>query len=316
MGVGARSVDLNLLEPLDALLRERSVTAAANRVGVTQPAMSASLAKLRRHFGDPILVRAGRGYRLTPFAEALRPQVESALADAHTALLSGGGAFDPSSTQREFVVLASDYAIAMLGAPVAKAVRRAAPLSRLVLSHFDAPTILANPRRIDRVDGLILPHGFLTEYPHVEVFDDRWVCVAAVDNARVGSELTVDDMRSLTWVTPYHEPWLTTVAERELRMHGIELSSGLVSDSILSLPFLVADSDMAALVPARLARHAAAAGGVRVLDCPVPLTALSEAMWWHPSRTSDPAHAWLRRMISTTGRRLGLTAPPGTHPQG
>ncbi|MFT4288925.1 LysR family transcriptional regulator [Nocardioides sp.] len=308
--MGARTVDLNLLEPLDALLRERSVTAAARRTGVTQPAMSASLAKLRRHFDDAMLVRVGNRYRLTPFAEALRPQVERALADAHATLLSGAGAFDPRSTEREFAVLASDYAIAMLGPRIVELLRRAAPRSRLAFSHFDAPTLLTDPRIIDQVDGLILPHGYITEYPYAEVFGDRWVCLVAHDNSAVGEELSLEVMKGLTWIRTYRDAWLGTVAERQLRMQGVELRTGLISDSFLSLPFLVAGSDMVALVPSRLARQAARAGDVRVLECPVRITGLNEALWWHPSRTGDPAHSWLRRIISAAGRGLSPTDEP------
>lgn len=302
--MGLKTVDLNLLRPLLALLEEESVTGAARREGVSQPAMSASLAKLRRQFDDPLLVRNGNRYRRTALADELRPQVEQALATALSAL-AGPAHFEPRNLERDFQLLASDYAIAMIGAALAGAVREAAPRARVVLSQFDAATTASNPRVLERADGLLLPHGFIADYPCVDVFSDGYSCLVSTDHPNVADVLTLDDMRRERWVTTYRESWLSTAAERQLRMQGVELRSGLVADSFLSLPFLVAESDMLALVPTRLASRVVRGGSLKVLECPVSLTGIREALWWRDSLTDDPAHTWFRRIVTSVGASLG-----------
>src|SRR3954466_7494989 len=117
--VNIASLDLNLLVSLDALLQERSVTRAAARMGLSQPALSASLARLRRHFGDELLARTGNEYRLTPLAAQLKPRVRLALEGVER-VFTAQPEFDPSESTREFSVLLSDYASALLGSALAE----------------------------------------------------------------------------------------------------------------------------------------------------------------------------------------------------
>src|SRR3954452_15208537 len=112
--VNLASLDLNLLVSLDALLQERSVTRAAARIGLSQPALSASLARLRRHFGDELLTRAGNEYRLTPLAVQLRDLARPALTGVER-VFTAQTEFDPARSNREFHLLVSDYGVAVLG---------------------------------------------------------------------------------------------------------------------------------------------------------------------------------------------------------
>src|ERR687889_2784739 len=105
--VNLASLDLNLLVSLDALLQERSVTRAAARMGLSRPALSASLARLRRHFGDELLTRAGNEYRLTPLAAQLKERVRIALTGVER-VFTAQDEFDPGSSTREFTLLVSD----------------------------------------------------------------------------------------------------------------------------------------------------------------------------------------------------------------
>src|SRR5829696_6453088 len=108
------NLDLNLLVPLDALLRERSVTRAAASLGLSQPSLSSSLARLRRHFQDELLTRVGNSYELTPVAVQLRKRTEAALVGVERAFATEPG-FDPATSQREYRIVASDYPMAVLG---------------------------------------------------------------------------------------------------------------------------------------------------------------------------------------------------------
>jgi Mn-dependent DtxR family transcriptional regulator len=120
------NLDLNLLVALRELTRERSVTRAAQRVGVTQPAASAALARLRRHFGDELLVREHGEYALTPLGEQLAAQVE-AVCGAAERLFAASADFDPATSDREFTLVMADYTIMVMGEALSHALQRAAP---------------------------------------------------------------------------------------------------------------------------------------------------------------------------------------------
>src|SRR6266699_4979020 len=120
------NLDLNLLVSLDALLQERSVSRAAARLGLSQPSLSGSLARLRRHFGDELLSRVGNRYELTPFALELAEKAAIALASVTRVFVSESD-FDPARAEREFAVMISDYAITVLGPPLTTLLLERAP---------------------------------------------------------------------------------------------------------------------------------------------------------------------------------------------
>src|SRR3954447_11858353 len=191
-------LDLNLLVSLDALLQQRSVTRAAAQMGLSQPALSASLARLRRHFGDELLPRVGNEYRLTPLAVQLRDLARLALSGVER-VFTAQTEFDPASSRREFSMLVSDYVVAILGDTMAELLAEEAPQARL---RFIANT----PTAVDRADQillstdlLILPHGFVTDLSHRDLYRDEWVCVVASDNAAVEESLTVEHLETLPW---------------------------------------------------------------------------------------------------------------------
>src|SRR5690349_22999772 len=127
------NLDLNLLVSLDALLQQRSVTKAAAQMGLSQPALSASLARLRRHFGDELLTRVGNEYRLTPLAVQLRDLARFAL-DGVERVFTAQTEFDAASSTREFSLVISDYGIAVFGDTIAALLAEEAPNARLRLA--------------------------------------------------------------------------------------------------------------------------------------------------------------------------------------
>jgi len=177
------SLDLNLILVLRELLRERNVTRAAERVGVTQPAVSAALSRLRRHFGDDLLVRVSRGYVLSPLAVQLERQVEEICAAAEQ-LFSAGADFDPASTRREFTLMMADYTVAVLGGRLSQLFEEQAPHASLHIRLAREALALDMPHLIRWVDGIVAPERTQT-LPLVrsaELFRDEWVCVISADN--------------------------------------------------------------------------------------------------------------------------------------
>ena len=298
-----RNLDLNLLLSLDALLRERNVTRAARVLGLSQPSVSSGLARLRRHFDDELLHRTGNRYQLTPLAEQLAPRVEVALSSLRRVFDSSPD-FDPATADREFTIVVSDYAAAVFGDQLATALARESPGARLRLQEQSAYSVDHALELLRTVDGMVLPHGFITDIPVLDLHEDTWVCVVSSDNNEVGDSLTLEQLGRLPWVVTYNAPTAFTPALRQLRMIGVEPRVQVVVESFVAVPFLVAGTNRVALLQGRLAARLANAAGVRMLPCPWDVVPLKEAFWWHPSLRADPAHLWLRGVLQRAGEAV------------
>jgi DNA-binding transcriptional LysR family regulator len=302
------NLDLNLLVSLDALLQHRSVTKAAAQLGLSQPALSASLARLRRHFDDTLLSRRGNEYFLTPLAVQLRERVRTVLAGVER-VFAAEPVFDPATSTREFTLVASDYSVAVLGAPVARILAQEAPGTRLRFAA-NTPSIIDDAvHSLLGADLILLPHGFITDIPHADLLEDRWVCVVAESHAEVGDELTEDQLRALPWVMTFHSPTASTPAARRLRMAGIEPRVEVVTEHFLTVPALVQGSGRLALLQERLVRALPPDSGVREVAVPVDLGSLVEAMWWHPANDRDPEHEYLRDVVRRAASTGTVSAP-------
>ena len=298
------NLDLNLLVSLDALLQERSVSRAAERLGLSQPSLSASLARLRRHFRDDLLTRVGNHYELTPLAAQLGEQTTSALA-AVARVFASEPDFDPATAEREFTVLMSDYAISVLG-PQLAALLEQAPSVRLRLHQVAIPAVNAAAQALRDVDAMVLPHGYLSDLPSRQLFTDRWVCIVAARHPVIGDKLTMTDLEELPMVVAHHEPASYTPAGKQLSMLGVQPRVQLVAETFLALPFLVAAGNGVALIQERLARQLAPAVPVRILPCPFDVAPLIEALWWHPMYARDPGHRWLRQLFAEAAQLVHL----------
>ena len=290
------NLDLNLLVSLDALLAERSVSRAAERLGLSQPSLSASLARLRRHFRDELLARIGNRYELTPLAAQLAEQTTGALA-AVARVFASEPDFDPATSEREFTVLISDYAITVLG-PALAALLQQAPHVRLRLDQIAVPAVDDAAQALRDVDAMVLPHGILSDLPSQQLFTDEWVCIVAAGHPGIGEKLTMADLERLPMVVTYQSPTAYTPAAKQLSMLGVQPRVQLVAESFLALPFLVAAGNGVALIQERLARQLTPAVPIRILPCPFDVTSLIDALWWHPMYDRDPGHRWLRQLFA------------------
>jgi DNA-binding transcriptional LysR family regulator len=299
--VNIANLDLNLLVALRALLEERNVTRAGERIGLSQPATSAALARLRRHFSDELLVRRGNHYELTPLGHALRGPAANACSVMER-LFSSRAHFRPETEERDFTLLASDYAVAVFGARLARELHRSAPGIRLHFESMPASIVSATESVLGAVDGALMLHGVISGYPTVELFRDTWVCLVDEGNDGVGEVLTMDDLARLPWAVyrrPYDAP-----AAHQLGMLGLEPRVEVSAQSFQSLPDLVRGTRRVALVQRRLVDRPGQAAGLRVLDCPFSAAPVREALWWHPVHAQDAAHTWLRRTAAQVGAAL------------
>lgn len=297
------NLDLNLLVSLDALLQERSVSRAAVRLGLSQPSLSASLARLRRHFRDDLLDRVGNRYALTPLAAQLAEQTAGALT-AVARVFASEPDFDPATSEREFTVLISDYAITVLG-PALAGLLQQAPHVRLRLHQIAVPAVDDAAQALRDVDAMVLPHGILSDLPSQQLFTDRWVCIVAAGHPGIGEKLTMADLERLPMVVTYQSPTAYTPAAKQLSMLGVQPRVQLVAESFLALPFLVAAGNGVALIQERLARQLTPAVPIRILPCPFDVACLIDALWWHPMYDQDLGHRWLRQLFTEAARDTG-----------
>ncbi|WP_338702874.1 LysR family transcriptional regulator [Streptomyces sp. Q6] len=285
-------LDLNLVIALRALLEERNVTRAGKRVGLSQPAMSAALSRLRRHFDDDLLARTGGHYELTALGQVLLERTSTAC-DLLERLFSSQADFDPATESRTFTLIASDYAVAVFGAALSRLVHTEAPHVRLRFTQTPPTVVEDLGVLLSTTDGLLMPHGVVGDMPRTDLFHDEWVFLVAESNTEVTDHLTRTQLARLPWVT--YQRTYDAPAVRQLAMLGIEPRVEVSVDSFAMLPFMVAGTDRIALIQKRLATLMHHHSAVRVVAPPYEAVPLQEALWWHPLHTHDSTHIWLRQ---------------------
>lgn len=306
-------LDLNLLVTLDALLMECSVTQAAKRLHLSQPALSASLARLRTHFGDSILSRRGNTYELTPFALRLTEHTTTAL-EAARRVFESQATWIPTESTREFSIYGSDYGFVTLGTVVSRLAAERAPGVRFRFLLHNQGIVEDAANRLRSADGMVIPHGTVSDLPFVNLWNDGWVAVVSDTNTAVGDRLTMENMSELPWVMTYQSRSAFTSAARQVQQLGVEPRVEVVLESFLSVGHFVSETDRIGLVQTSLIPHMLRIGGIRVVRLPFDATPLVNALWWHPSHTRDLEHTWMRELFAEAGRLVESDADEVTTP--
>lgn len=294
-------LDLNLLVALDALLSERSVTRAAERLHLSQPALSASLGRLRRHFDDPLLDRRGNRYELTALATRLAEHTAIAL-EAARRVFDSQADWSPATSTREFLVYGSDYAFATVGQIASALASTTAPEVKFRF-ELHTPAIVNAPTNAMRsADGILIPHGHITELDHTDLWTDRWVILADEHHPTIGEELSMEDLAANPWVFTYQSRSAYTSAGQQLQSLGIDPHVDAVVQSFLAMPSFIRGTKRLGLVQSGIALASAALSGVRVLTPPFDPVPVKNALWWHSVHENDPEHRWMRGLLRTAGR--------------
>jgi len=298
-------LDLNLLVALDALLSERSVTRAAQRVGLSQPGMSNALGRLRRLLNDPLLVRQGATLVPTARAEALVAPVHEAL-ELIRGALDAPLRFDPATDRRSFRLSCSDYSVLMLIGPLVRALAAEAPavVVEVVPRLADAPRALAN----GDVDLVIEPPEIMgdADLESLRLWDDYWACCVWEGNTHVGKRMTLERYTALGHLIYSMGGAGQPIALPDLHLGrlGIPRRIEVSVESFLLAPFLLQGTDLVTLIPKRAEAFLRRIGDIRVLESPIDLPGLVETLWWHSRSTTDPAHTWLRTRIGAVASTL------------
>jgi DNA-binding transcriptional LysR family regulator len=296
MRVNLSRYDLNLLVVLRALLEERNVTRAGGRLGLSQPATSNALARLRRQFGDDLLVRSGQSMELTPLARSLLDMVSGTLTMAERTY-EMTREFDPVASTRSFSVIGSDYGLSLLAAPLRR-LDTLGPEIGVRLGLLRAENLRDPDGLLRRVDLMVAPKAWLRTFPSAPLASDGWVGVVDLANDTVGEVLTVEDLRNLRTVGLYDEPPGGAHIGRQFEVLGIESSARIMVESFLEVPLLVEHTERLGLLPRGLAERAARAMHLRLVALPFESAVLAEELFWHPVAEHDPGHRWLRELLT------------------
>ncbi|WP_225991393.1 LysR family transcriptional regulator [Actinomadura montaniterrae] len=290
-------LDLNLLVALDVLLDEGSVTGAAERLHLSSPAMSRTLARIRKALGDPVLVRSGRGMVPTPRALAMRTEVHDLVQRAYT-LFSADDAFSPGTLEGTFTLQAEEGTIAVLSGPLLERMARDAPgVTLRFLGEGPRDTHLLRRASID------LEIGIITEATGTRVeplLEDRFSSVVRPGHPLAGREVTLDEWCATTQLTNTRRGRIAGPIDELLAGMGRSRSVAGTVPTVSTALLVVRETDLMGFAAERLHRPLVERLGLVWVPIPLPMPPLRLSMAWHARYDADPAHAWLRRCVRET----------------
>ena len=290
-----KGMDLNLLVTLEALLAEQNVTKAANRLHLSQPAVSAQLSRLRDLFDDPLLIPAQRG--MTPTAKALEllDPLRHAL-DQVRAALAEHRHFDPGNAKLTLAIACTDYLQAVVARPLAVALRKEAPGVRIALRHLDPLQLEAQMVRGDVDLALMTPEHGPGSLRARRLFDERYVLIGRKRHPGLRRGLTVEEFARLDHViVSLRGGDFTTPVDDGLAALGYQRNVVLSAASFLIVPEIVSHSNFVALVPERLVRDRR--DELKIVECPFPVPGFTVSMLWHERNHGHSGQRWVRETV-------------------
>jgi DNA-binding transcriptional LysR family regulator len=296
-------LDLNLLVALDVLLEEESVTAAADRLHLSVPAASRTLTRIRDAFGDPILVRAGRGLVPTPYALAIKDEVHRVVAGSR-GLFQAGHVLDPAQLERRFTIRANDALVTQFAPPLLARFAEHAPgvtLRFTAEGEEDLP-----PLRDGRVDiDLGVIHDMGPEVRTMPLFEDQMVGIAAPGHPLTSGEITLERIAAVPHVAVSRRGRARGPLDTVLEEAGLSRQVAVVVPTYAAAVVLILSTNLTGILGGCAARQIAAATGVRTYPIPATLPPLAISAGWHARYDADPAHRWLRAQLQSVAGDFG-----------
>ncbi|MYE85936.1 MAG: LysR family transcriptional regulator [Gammaproteobacteria bacterium] len=288
-----RSMNLNLLPILQSLLSTRNVTRSAEQLHMSQPAVSDALAKLRVHYDDDLLVRAGRGMKPTQFALSLQTVLDDSI-EAMERLIQRES-FDLHDLQRRFIISTVDSVVLTLVNKLISDLRTEAP--GVTVQFIDPHSEDLQALRATEIDLLILPRGVLdTSGMHeIELYQETFVCIARADHPKVNGILSKRAYNAMTHAAfrPDHRMDLSF----ETTLVGQNQNDVVRLPNFTLLPAIVEQSDAVALIQKRTAEHFAARYDIKLFQPPFPIPSVAIAGYWSQIHNRDSAHEWFRNRV-------------------
>lgn len=294
------TIDLNLLTALDVLLSERSVTAAARRIGLSVSATSRTLTRLRLATGDPLLVQAGRSLVPTPYAEQLAARVHTLAQEARAVLTPVTDQMDPALSERTFTIRANEGFVTLFAPALVATITGAAPHVRLRFAP--KPDKDAAALRDGTIDLEIGTTG--ASAPEVRsqlIFRDRFIGAARLGHPLLAGSMTPEHYAAYGHVVTSRKGALAGPVDDALRALGLQRKIVAIVPSFPDALNIARTSDLIALVPRSCFRDGqASTEGLEWFDLPVFAPELAISVMWHPRLDADPAHRWLRQTLVAT----------------
>lgn len=292
------------------------MTRAAERLFIGQSAMSATLARLRTLFSDPILIRQGRQLVATPVAEGLIEPVRETLTMVESTLATRT-TFDPTHDHRTFSIVASDYVTLVFLRPLLMSLAEEAPNVKLLIR----PVVEDFPEQLrqNRLDLLILPREALPSYrdfPHSALFSDRYLCAVDKDHPEIGDTISLETFGRLPYLAS-SAGTIPSLGDLQLDRLGVARRTEITTSFALGL-YLLRGTRLVTLVHERVGETVKESLNLRLLDPPVPLDPVTQIMLWTARNSDDPGHRWLRQRLHRLAVELfgqdpgaSPSAPPG-----
>lgn len=289
-------MDLNLLKTLDVLLDERNVTRAAQRLALTQPAVSGMLTRLRDSFDDPLFVRTQRGIVPTLRAQALAAPVKQLLGEVEAMLKPP--TFQPATACATLTFAATDYALRAVVVPLLTMLRQQAPGIRVAVVAVDHARLQTQFEQGDIDIALLTPESTPPDLHSHVLFLESYVCVMRADHPdAISGSLSLDRFCALDHaLVSYSDGGFTGATDRALANLGLTRRVTLAVNSFLVLPDILRSNDLIAIVPRRLAQHTE---GLVTLAPPLSIPGFSKTAVWHERTHRDPAQRWVRETLFT-----------------
>lgn len=304
--VNLGAVDLNLLTVLEALLAERNVTRAAVRVGLSQPATSHALARLRVMFDDPLLERAGSRMKPTARAEALEPRVAAALA-AVRGVLGPPSAFEPRKARGVLRLASSDFLQVMILPALIDRLAAEAPLIDVVIhptAHLVQSGLVAG-----ELDFALAPmRGATSALGSEPLFSDQFVSVVRKGHPLLRGRMTVERFAAAQHAFTAPAGTSGGIVDQALAARGISRRVMLQAAQFLVTPFIVASTDLVITLPKRVAALFARRLPLVSFKPPLELEPFTISLIWHPRSERDPLQSYLRRTLIDVGKRAAKAA--------
>jgi len=297
--VRLKGLDLNLLVALDILLEERSVSRAAKRLHLSQPAASAALARLRNFFKDELLVLHGKRMIPTAYAESLVPEVKHILGKVDS-LISSSTEFDPRRAQRVFRLLASDYITTVLIGPAVRRLQELAPGIQLDIRQPNEGMLVEFER--GELDLILTPEPYIApDHPAELIFEERHVVVGWDKNAVLFEPLSIETFVNCAHVAVTLGPTRqATYAEQFLDERLRKRSIEIFAPTFTLVPWLLLGTTRLAVMHERLARVFMQSLPLRIQPLPVEMPPMREMVQYHSVKTRDAGLAWLRHLLLET----------------
>jgi DNA-binding transcriptional LysR family regulator len=293
--VNLASVDLNLLLVFDALMIERSVTKAGNRVCLSQPAVSAALNRLRHLTNDELFVRRTDGMHPTQRALELEDPIRKALLQINDALEPQ--AFSPSESTRSFCIALNDLGAAMIMPHLASSLSHIAPQINITVEHADGEQAirLIESGKVDMAVGLFDKPGDTVEFE--KLYDIPFSCAMRFNHPLIGKDIDIDHFAATSQLAITHDGGISRMIDKLLVHHAKRRRIAFTVPHFLAGAFVLTNTDLIATLPNKLIRRFGSAAGIRAVEMPFAQMQIECGMAWNKETSKSHAHIWMRSLL-------------------